>query len=50
VGTLGVDLEVFTEIGMAIKVSSPFPYTFAITHCNGGRGYLPTARAIAEGG
>lgn len=42
--------EVFNEIGQAVKVGSPFRYTFILTHCNGAAGYLPTTSSYAEGG
>jgi neutral ceramidase len=45
-----LDCELFVELGKAIKTSSPFKSTFILTHCNGGSGYLPTARAYREGG
>ncbi len=47
---VGLNCEAFTEIGLAIKKASPFKYTFIITHCNGGEGYLPTASAFPQGG
>jgi neutral ceramidase len=50
IGILGLDCEVFNEIGKAIKDHSPFRDTFVITICNGGGGYLPTAAAFEEGG
>jgi hypothetical protein len=42
--------ELFTEIGMEIKARSPFRHTFIIGLANGSVGYLPTRRAIQEGG
>jgi len=42
--------EMFTEIGMEIKSKSPFEHTFIIGLANGQIGYLPTRKAIAEGG
>jgi hypothetical protein len=50
VGFVGLGGEMFTEIGQAIKRTSPFPYTFVFTHCNGAAGYLPTRSSYAEGG
>jgi neutral ceramidase len=47
---VGLGGEVFNEIGMAIKASSPFPFTLVITHCNGAGGYLVTEASFAEGG
>ena len=42
--------ELFTEIGAEIKRQSPFRRTYLIGLANGAAGYLPTRRAIAEGG
>ena len=47
---VGLDCEASTEIGLAIKASSPFPSTLVVTNCNGWSGYLPVARQYAEGG
>ncbi|MBN1123377.1 MAG: neutral/alkaline non-lysosomal ceramidase N-terminal domain-containing protein [Sedimentisphaerales bacterium] len=47
---IGFGCEMLTEVGMAIKKASPFPYTFVITHCNGAAGYLPPADLYPEGG
>lgn len=47
---IGFNVEMLTEIGMAIKSGSPFKYTFIITHCNGSSGYLPPAELYKEGG
>jgi neutral ceramidase len=42
--------ELFVEIGLNIKASSPFPYTFIVELANGSVNYLPTRRAFSEGG
>ena len=42
--------EAFTEIGMAVKERSPADVTLYCGYSNGAIGYLPTARAIEEGG
>jgi len=42
--------EVFTEIGMEIKSKSPFEHTCFLGIVNGNVGYIPTQKAIAEGG
>ena len=42
--------ELFTEIGMEIKGESPFARTYIIGLANGAVGYVPTRKAIAEGG
>jgi len=47
---VGVGGELFTEIGQAIKKTSPFAHTIVITHCNGAAGYMPIASAYPEGG
>lgn len=41
--------EVFVELGMAIKQSSPFETTILIELTNDTPGYIPTRRAFAEG-
>jgi neutral ceramidase len=50
VAFVGVNVEMLTEIGMAIKSGSPYKHTFVITHCNGSSGYLPPAELYKEGG
>lgn len=50
VAFVGFNVEMLTEIGMAIKAGSPFEHTFVITHCNGSSGYLPPAGLYKEGG
>jgi len=53
IGTLifvGVNGEVFNQIGVKIKNASPYTQTFFITHCNGSCGYLVTDEAIPDGG
>jgi neutral ceramidase len=47
---IAFNVEMLTEIGMAIKSGSPFSHTFIITHCNGSSGYLPPAELYKEGG
>ena len=42
--------EMFTEIGMNIKSQSPFERTYIVGITNGYIGYLPTRKAIGEGG
>lgn len=42
--------ELFTEIGLWIKAVSPFRHTYILGLANGYVGYIPTPRAIAEGG
>jgi neutral ceramidase len=50
VAFIAFNVEMLTEIGMAIKEGSPFKYTFIITHCNGSSGYLPLSELYNEGG
>ncbi|MBN2029369.1 neutral/alkaline non-lysosomal ceramidase N-terminal domain-containing protein [bacterium] len=47
---IGFNIEMLTEIGMAIKAGSPYKHTFIITHCNGSSGYLVPAELYKEGG
>ncbi|MDD3927891.1 MAG: hypothetical protein PHT33_14670, partial [bacterium] len=42
--------ELYTEIGMHIKEASPFKHTYILGLANGTVGYVPTRKAIAEGG
>jgi neutral ceramidase len=42
--------ELYTEIGQAIKAASPFKHTYIIGLANGHIGYVPTRKAIHEGG
>ena len=42
--------ELFTEIGMRIKATSPFRHTYILGLANGCVGYIPTRQAISEGG
>lgn len=50
VALVGIPNEVFTEIGQEIRSRSPFANTLIVELANGCEGYLPTARAFAEGG
>ena len=50
VAFIAFNVEMLTEIGMAIKAGSPFKHTFVITHCNGSSGYLAPAELYKEGG
>jgi len=43
-------VEMFTEIAMDVRGSSPFAHTFYFGYTNGWLGYLPTAKAFDEGG
>ena len=42
--------ELYTEIGLRIKAESPFARTYIIGLANGAVGYIPTRKAISEGG
>jgi hypothetical protein len=50
VALLGVPGELFSEIGMQLKERSPVPFTCVCAYTNGSLGYLPSRRAIEEGG
>lgn len=50
VAFVGFNVEMLTEIGMAIKAASPYKHTFVITHCNGYNHYLPPEHLFKEGG
>jgi hypothetical protein len=43
-------VELFSEIAMEIRMKSPVRQTFYFGYTNGWFGYLPTAKAFAEGG
>jgi Neutral/alkaline non-lysosomal ceramidase, N-terminal len=47
---IGVPLEPFIELGLAIESRSPFPATFVSGYTNGYRNYLPTVDAWSIGG
>jgi len=49
VAVVGLPGEVFVELGLAIKQASPFATTLVIELCNDAPGYIPTAKAFAEG-
>lgn len=42
--------EVFVELGLAIKERSPFEYTFVIELANDSPAYVPTRKAMEQGG
>ena len=46
---VGLPGEIFVELGLAIKESSPFKNTFVMELCNDAPGYIPTEKAFAEG-
>ncbi len=50
VAIVGIPCEVFTDIGLEIKKSSPFPITCVVSLANGYYGYLPTPEHHALGG
>jgi hypothetical protein len=41
--------EIFVELGLAIKVASPFKTTIVLELANDSLGYIPTKKAFAEG-
>ena len=47
---IGVPLEPFIELGLAIEARSPFATTFVSGYTNGYRNYLPTEAEFARGG
>lgn len=47
---VGLPVEPFAEIGVAVKARSPFATTFFSGYTNGVEAYLPTADAYPEGG
>jgi hypothetical protein len=47
---VGVPLEPFIELGLAVEARSPFPMTFVSGYTNGYRNYLPTEAESARGG
>jgi neutral ceramidase len=49
-GIVAIPCEVFVEIGLAIKKTSPLKNTFTIELANGYNGYLPTPAQHALGG
>lgn len=46
----GGPVEMFCELAFAARDASPFARTFFFGYTNGWLGYLPTAKAFAEGG
>ena len=50
IGIVAIPCEVFAEIGLAIKKSSPIKNTFTIELANGYNGYLPTPAQHSLGG
>jgi hypothetical protein len=49
VAWVGLPGEIFTELGMAIKRGSPFPYTIVAELANGSIGYVPDRKAYPQG-
>lgn len=50
VALVGLSGEVFFELAREIEAASPFPHTMVLGYANGCTGYVPTAKAVAEGG
>lgn len=46
---VGLPGEIFVELGKAIKIASPFPYTIIAELANGSIGYVPDRKAYPEG-
>lgn len=49
-GLVGVQGELFVEIGLAVKAASPFSPTLVCGYTNGMYFYIPTAAAFKQGG
>jgi len=49
-GVAAIPFEVFAEIGLEIKVKSPFQPSFTIEQANGSYGYLPSPEQHKLGG
>ena len=49
VAIAGLPGEIFTELGMAIKLASPFRYMVVAELTNGAIGYVPNRKAYPEG-
>ena len=47
---VGVSGELFVSLGLSIKRSSPFPFTFIVGYANGYNGYLSPEEAWKQGG
>jgi neutral ceramidase len=47
---LAVPVELFVNIGLAVKRCSPLGRTFVVGYANGDLGYLPSLQAFGEGG
>ncbi len=50
VALVGTPGELFSEIGKNLKKRSPIPNTLVCGYTNGSLGYIPSKKAIAEGG
>ena len=50
VALVGVPVELFCEIGIAVRDASPFPTTLVSSYWNGYRNYLPTDAERSRGG
>lgn len=46
---VGLPGEIFTELGMMIKLGSPFQYTIVASLANGSIGYVPDRKAYPQG-
>jgi hypothetical protein len=47
---VGISGELFVSLGLRIKRSSPFPFTFIVGYANGYNGYLTPEEAWKQGG
>lgn len=49
VAFVGLPGEIFTELGLAIKLASPFAWTSVVTLANDSPGYIPDRKGHAQG-
>lgn len=49
VAWVGLPGEVFVELGLMLKQTSPFPYTIVVEQANGALNYIPNRKAYREG-
>ena len=47
---VAVPFELFAETGLLVKQASPYAFTYVLSYGDGLLGYLPTRKAVEEGG
>ena len=47
---MGIPGELFCELGLRIKINSPYKYNFIVELANDYIGYIPTTEAFRQGG